>query len=51
MPLDGAAVPKTLTSTLHYLKRGTEKPASYRIEPPRGMAWPSPHDRCTTTIR
>jgi len=37
MPLDGAAVPKTLTSTLHYLKRGTEKPASYRIEPPPGV--------------
>jgi len=37
MPLDVAAVPKTLTSTLHYLKRGTEKPASYRIEPPPGV--------------
>src|SRR6516225_7146866 len=37
MPLDVAAAPKTLTSTLHYLKRGTEKPASYRIEPPPGV--------------
>jgi hypothetical protein len=26
MPLDVAVAPKTLTSTLHYLKRGTEKP-------------------------
>jgi len=31
MPLDVAIAPKTLTSTLHYLKRGTEKPAAYRI--------------------
>src|SRR5947208_16957341 len=37
MPLDVAVAPKTLTSTLHYLKRGTEKPASYRIEPPPGV--------------
>src|SRR5437016_13969226 len=48
MPLDVAVAPKTLTSTLHYLKRGTEKPASYRIEPPPGIArWngiDDPHD-------
>src|SRR5690242_4111179 len=37
MPLDAAVVPKTLTSTLHYLKRGSEKPAYYRIEPPPGV--------------
>src|SRR3954466_6096589 len=36
MPLDVAVAPKTLTSTLHYLKRGAEKPAYYRIEPPPG---------------
>ena len=48
MPLDVAAAPKTLTSTLHYLKRGTEKPARYRIEPPPGVPrWngtDDPHD-------
>jgi hypothetical protein len=48
MPLDVAVAPKTLTSTLHYLKRGTEKPASYRIEPPPGVPrWngiDDPHD-------
>src|ERR1700694_4529213 len=37
MPLDVAVAPKTLTSTLHYLKRGAEKPAYYRIEPPPGV--------------
>jgi len=37
MPLDIAGAPKTLTSTLFYLKRGTEKPAYYRIEPPPGV--------------
>jgi hypothetical protein len=37
MPLDVAVAPRTLTSTLHYLKRGTEKPAYYRIEPPPGV--------------
>src|ERR1700739_3125695 len=37
MPLDAAIAPKTLTSTLHYLKRGSEKPAAYRIEPPPGV--------------
>ncbi len=48
MPLDVAVAPKTVTSTLHYLKRGTEKPASYRIEPPPGvLRWngiDDPHD-------
>src|SRR3979411_2913270 len=37
MPLDVAVAPKTLTSTLYYLKRGVEKPAYYRIEPPPGV--------------
>jgi hypothetical protein len=37
MPLDVAVAPKTLTSTLHYLGRGGEKPARYRIEPPPGV--------------
>src|SRR5262252_1795656 len=37
MPLDAAVTPKTLTSTLHYLIRGAEKPAAYRIEPPPGV--------------
>ena len=36
MPLDVAITPKSLTSTLHYLKRGAEKPARYRIDPPPG---------------
>ena len=48
MPLDVAVAPKTLTSTLHYLKRGTERPARYRIEPPPGVPrWngiDDPHD-------
>ena len=48
MPLDVAVAPTTLTSTLHYLKRSTEKPASYRIEPPPGVPrWngiDDPHD-------
>src|SRR5438552_8761551 len=48
MPLDVAAAPKTVISTLHYLKRGTEKPASYRVEPPPGVPrWngiDDPHD-------
>src|ERR1700675_1002660 len=37
MPLDVAVAPKTLNSTLFYLKRGAEKPAYYRIEPPPGV--------------
>ena len=37
MPLDVAVAPKTLTSTLHYLERSTERPARYRIEPPPGV--------------
>src|SRR5438477_7132239 len=37
MRLDAAVAHKTVISTLHYLKRGTEKPASYRIAPPPGV--------------
>jgi hypothetical protein len=48
MPLDVAVTPKTLTATLHYLKRSDEKPAYYRIEPPPGVpkwnAENEPHD-------
>src|SRR5262245_39287911 len=55
MPLDVAAAPNTLTSTLHYLKRGAEKPASYRIEPPPGMPrWngiDDPHDVAIEDVR
>ncbi len=51
MPLDTAIAPKTLTSTLHYLKRGTEKPASYRIEPPPGVPrWNGTDDPQDVTI-
>ncbi|MBV9829660.1 MAG: methyltransferase [Alphaproteobacteria bacterium] len=37
MPLDVAFEPQTLTSTLFYLKRGAEKPARYRTDPPPGV--------------
>jgi len=37
MPLDGAVTPQSLTSTLNYLKRGGEKPAYYRVDPPPGV--------------
>ena len=51
MPLDVAVAPKTLTSTLHYLKRGTEKPAAYRIEPPPGVPrWNGVDDPHEVTI-
>jgi hypothetical protein len=36
MPLDVAPHPQTVTSTLHYLKRGPERPARYVGEPPAG---------------
>ena len=51
MPLDAAFTPKTLTSTLHYLKRGTEKPARYRIDPPPGVPrWNGEDDMREVTI-
>jgi hypothetical protein len=37
MPLDPAITHGHLTATLHYLKRGPEKPTYYRIEPPPGV--------------
>jgi hypothetical protein len=40
MPLDAVPSAKTLTATLHYTKRGSEKPARYVGEPPPGVpAW------------
>src|SRR3954470_13571448 len=51
MPLDAALRPEHLTSTLHYLKRGTEKPARYRIEPPPGVPrWNGTDDPRDVTI-
>src|SRR5271170_8275620 len=51
MPLDVAIAPKTLTSTLHYLQRGAEKPAYYRIEPPPGVPrWNGTDDPQEVTI-
>jgi hypothetical protein len=48
MPLDAIVSPRTTTATLHYLKRGAEKPARYVMEPPPGVpAWngiDDPHD-------
>ena len=37
MPLDTASLAKPLTTTLHYLKRGAEKPARYVTAPPPGV--------------
>jgi hypothetical protein len=37
MPLDVIPSPQTVTSTLHYLKRGSERPARYVTEPPPGV--------------
>ena len=51
MPLDAAVAPKTLTSTLYYLKRSAEKPARYRIEPPAGVPkWNGVDDPRQVTI-
>src|SRR5499433_3883886 len=51
MPLDAAIAPKTLISTLHYLKRGTEKPAYYRVDPPPGVPrWNGNDDPRDVTI-
>lgn len=38
MPLDLAVQTKPLTATLHYLKRGPEKPVRYVDDPPPGVA-------------
>jgi len=37
MPLDVAAEAKSLTATLHYLKRGPDKPVRYVFDPPPGV--------------
>lgn len=37
MSLAAAVEPRNLTATLNYLKRGAEKPAFYRIDPPPGV--------------
>jgi len=37
MSLDAAVAPRNLTATLHYLKRGPDKPAFYRVDPPPGV--------------
>jgi hypothetical protein len=37
MALEAAVSPRDLTATLHYLKRGVEKPTYYRIDPPPGV--------------
>src|ERR1700734_3935993 len=36
MPLDVTVSPKNVTTTLHYLVRGAEKPVRYVDEPPPG---------------
>ena len=38
MPLDVVSQTKSLTTTLHYLKRGAEKPARYVNDPPPGVS-------------
>src|SRR5215470_19981510 len=37
MPLDVSVHAKPLTATLHYLKRGSEKPVRYVFDPPPGV--------------
>src|SRR6266851_4898080 len=37
MPLDVASQAKSLTATLHYLKRGAERPVRYVDDPPPGV--------------
>ncbi len=48
MPLDIMPTARTVNATLHYLQRGTEKPARYVSEPPPGVPrWngiDDPHD-------
>src|SRR5215469_11382229 len=51
MPLDVTVSPQTVTSTLHYLKRGAEKPTRYVAEPPPGVpAWNGIDDPREMTI-
>lgn len=37
MSLNSGVVPKPLTATLHYLRRGSEKPTRYVSDPPAGV--------------
>jgi hypothetical protein len=37
LSLDSATLPRNLTATLAYLKRGPEKPAYYVVDPPPGV--------------
>ena len=37
MPLDTAVRTRPLTTTLHYLRRGPEKPVRYVFDPPPGV--------------
>jgi hypothetical protein len=51
VPPDVDVTSRTLTSTLYYLKRGIEKPARYRIEPPAGVpVWNGVDDPHEVTI-
>ena len=51
MPLDTVLHPKTLSSTLHYLQRGADKPARYRTDPPPGVPrWNGVDDPREVTI-
>jgi hypothetical protein len=51
MPLDAAVQPQTVTSVLHYLKRGAERPARYVASPPPGVpVWNGVDDPREITI-
>ena len=51
MPLDVIVSSQTILSTLHYLKRGTEKPARYVAEPRPGVpVWNGIDDPRKVTI-
>ena len=51
MSLDAAIAPRNVTATLHYLKRGAEKPAYYRVDPPPGVPrWNGEDDMRDVTI-
>ena len=51
MPLDVSVTPQTLTATLHYLRRGSEKPVRYADGSPNDPAsWKGLDDPRTVTI-
>src|SRR3954468_22057636 len=51
MSLDTTFQPKPLTATLHYLKRGAEKPVRYVFDPPPGVPqWNGIDDPRTVAI-